>query len=235
MILSCEIITRNKFLLGRGSHPRDSIIIVLEGSFICETHNQKYTIGPNEMFFFKNNESFQRKIISPMRAIYIIFDALSFNSNEKMTPLYHSRLTENIRFLVNAITENNIKLTEHFINDILYCCTCSNKKADPLVLEVIQYIEENYKQNLSLDLLASIFNISKQWLILRFKKEMNITPISYLNNFRMKKAKELLLQQEMLINEVAFACGFETPYYFTNAFKKHFGISPGIWRKNMML
>ena len=103
------------------------------------------------------------------------------------------------------------------------------------MLEVVQYIEKHYNQNISLDQLALTFNLSKQWLILRFKKEMNITPITYLNNFRMKKAKELLLQQEMLISEVAFACGFETPYYFTNAFKKHFGISPGIWRKNMTL
>ena len=103
------------------------------------------------------------------------------------------------------------------------------------MLEVVQYIEKHYNQNISLDQLALTFNLSKQWLILRFKKEMSITPITYLNNFRMKKAKELLLQQEMLISEVAFACGFETPYYFTNAFKKHFGISPGIWRKNMTL
>ena len=235
MILSCEIINRSKFLLERGSHPQDSIIIVLEGSFFCETHNQKYIIGQKEMFFFKNNEPFQRKIISPMTAIYIIFDTLSFESNKKITTLYHTRMTESIHFLINAINKDNAKLTEHFINDILYCCTCSNIKNDLLVCEVMQYIEENYKQSISLDLLASTFNLSKQWLILRFKKEMNITPITYLNHFRMKKAKELLLQQEMLISEVAFACGFETPYYFTNAFKKHFGISPSIWRKNMTL
>ena len=235
MILSCEIINRSKFLLERGSHPQDSIIIVLEGSFICETHNQKYVVGQNELFFFKKNEPFKRQIISPMTAIYIIFDTLSFESNKKITTLYHTRMTESIHFLISAINNDNAKLTEHFINDILYCCTCGNIKNDLLVYEVMQYIEENYKQSISLDLLASTFNLSKQWLILRFKKEMNITPITYLNHFRMKKAKELLLQQEMLISEVAFACGFETPYYFTNAFKKHFGISPGIWRKNMML
>lgn len=235
MILSSEIITRSTFILERGSHPGDSIIIVLEGSFFCETHNQQYTIGQNEIFFFKSNDPFQRKIISPMTAIYIIFDTLPFDSNKKIAPFYDTRITESIHFLVNEINKDDVKLTEHFINDILYCCTCSNKKADPLVSEIVQYIEKHYNQNISLDQLALTFNLSKQWLILRFKKEMNITPITYLNNFRMKKAKELLLQRETLISEVAFACGFETPYYFTNAFKKHFGISPGIWRKNMML
>ena len=103
------------------------------------------------------------------------------------------------------------------------------------MLEVAQYIEEYYNQNISLDQLALTFNLSKQWLILRFKNEINITPITYLNNFRMKKVKELLLQQNILISEVAFACGYETPYYFTNVFKKYFGISPSVWRKNMRL
>jgi len=233
MILSCEIINRSKFRVENGFHPEDSIIIVLEGSFLCNTHNMEYTVHQNEMFFFKRHDTFERKILSPMTAICIVFDELPFNSNKKMAPLYPTRMTESIQFLVKALTEGDITLTEHFTADILYCCTCSNKKTDPFVEKVVQYIEEHYNQNISLDQLALTFNLSKQWLILRFKKEMNITPITYLNNFRMKKAKEFLLQQEMLISEVAFACGFETPYYFTNAFKKHFGISPGVWRKNM--
>ena len=235
MILSCEIITRNQFLLESGSHPRDSILIVLKGSFVCETHDQKYTVGQNEIFFFKSNDPFTRKIVSPIRAIYVIFDTLPLDLNQKLIPFYDTRTAEDIRFLIPAITENNVKQAEHFVRDIWYCCMRSHQKADPLVREIVQYIEKHYNQNVSLDQLAFTFHLSKQWLILRFKKEMHITPITYLNHFRIKKAKELLLQQEMLISEVAFACGFETPYYFTNAFKKHVGISPGIWRKNMML
>ena len=235
MVLSCDIITRNQFLLERGSHPRDSIIIVLEGSFFCKTHNQEYTVCQNEIFFFKSNDPFERKIHSPIRAVYIVFDALSLPSNNKITPLYLSRTTESIQFLTKAITENNAKLTEHFIDDLLYCFSCSVKKSDPLVRDTIQYIEENYSQNVSLDLLASTFNVSKQWLILRFKKEMNATPIMYLNHFRIKKAKELLLQQKMTVREVALGCGFETPNYFTNVFKKYCGISPVLWRKNMLI
>lgn len=235
MVLSCELITRNKFRVEKGCHPEDCIIIVLEGSFFCETHNKQYTVSQNEIFFFKNSDSFKRKILSPMRAICIVFDTLPFDSNKKIFPLYNTRATESIGFLVSAITENNAKLTEHFVNDILYCCLCNIKKVDTLVWEITRYIEENYNQNISLETLASTFNLSKQWLILRFKKEMNITPITYLNNFRMKKAKELLLHQETPIGEVAFACGFDTPYYFTNTFKKHFGISPTVWRRNMVL
>lgn len=235
MVLSCEIITRNKFRVETGSHPKDSIIIVLEGSFLCKTHNREETISQNEMFFFKGNDPFNRKILSQMTAIYLVFDTLPFDSNKKLTQLYDSRITESIRFLLNAITDGNDKRTEHYINDILYCCTHSTTKTDPLVSEMLQYMEGAYNQNISLDLLASAFHLSKQWLILRFKKEMNITPMMYLNHFRMKKAKELLLQSELRVGEVAFACGFETPYYFTNAFKKQFGISPSAWRKNMIL
>ena len=128
----------------------------------------EYTVHQNEVFFFKRHDTFERKILSPMTAICIVFNELPFHSNKKIAPLHYTRMTESIQFLVKAL------------------------------------------------------------------KEGGITPITYLNNFRMKKAKELLLQQEMRISEVAFACGFETPYYFTNTFKKHFGISSGAWRKNML-
>ena len=235
MVLSCEIITRSKFLLERGSHPSDAIIIVLEGSFFCETHDQAYTVGQNELFFFKSNEPFQRRVLSPMTAIYIVFDALPFPLSERIIPLYPTRTMENIQFLFQAISEDHRKQTDHFINDLLYCCSCHSQKTDPLVWEIVQYMKENYSQNISLERLASTFNMSKQWLIRRFKKDMHITPITYLNHLRIKKAKELLLQPEMTVKEVAFACGFETPYYFTNVFKKYSGSSPAQWRKRMLI
>ncbi len=235
MVLSCEIIQRNKFLLETGSHPKDSIIIVLDGNFHCETHNVSYTVGKNEIFLFKGGDSFHREIISPITAIYIVLDTENFVSNQKITPANHTRINEDIGFLVSAITEGDATAENHFVNDILYCCRNSEKESDTMIREVTRYIQENYHQSLSLDQLAQCFGISKQWLILRFKKEMNTTPITYLNHYRMKKAKELLLNQKMSIGEVAFACGFETPYYFSNTFKKMFGISPALWRKNMVL
>lgn len=235
MILSCEIITRDRFLLETGAHPKDSVIVVLKGGFCCQTHNETYKVCENEIFFFKSGDTFHREILSPITAIYIVLDTEKFVSNQKIIPSNHTRICEDISFLVSAITEGDRQAENHYVRDILYCCMCSPQKADPLVLEVTQYIETTYNKNISLETLASTFHLSKQWLILRFKKEMNITPMMYLNNFRLKKAKELLLNQEIPVGEVALACGFTTPYYFTNAFKKHFGVSPTQWRKNMIL
>ncbi len=235
MVLSCEIITRKEFLLESGFHPEDSLLIVLEGSFVCETHNREYTVCKNEIFFFKGNDAFRRKILSPLKAVYIIFNELPLDANRKLIPLYDTRAAESIQFLVDAIAGDNTRLVEHFVNDIFYCCMHGAKKADKTISEVIDFIKENYDKNITLDLLATTFNLSKQWLILRFKKETNTTPMMYLNGFRMKMAKEFLLQQKMTVGEVAFACGFETPYYFSNAFKKTFGVSPTVWRKNMIL
>jgi len=213
----------------------DSVIIVLDGSFCCETHSQTHVIGKNDIFFFKCGDTFHRKIISPITAIYIVLNSHDFVCNQKVTPSHHTRINEDIEFLVNAITEGDIQTENHFINDILYCQRNSIKEADPLIKEVIRYLQENYHHNLSLDHLAQQFGVSKQWLILRFKRETNATPIAYLNHLRMKKAKELLLNQQMRIGEIALACGFDTPYYFSNTFKKTYGISPTIWRKNMIL
>ena len=235
VILSYEIITRDKFLLENGSHAEDAMIIVLEGQFLCQTNGKQYTIRPNEIFFFKGGDRFQRKVLSPLNAIYIVLSPVFLSCNQKMHPLYPARAAENIQFLTHAIMDDNASLAEHYVQDLLYCCSSRKSESDPLILEVVDYMKENLTHNISLDQLASRFHISKQWLILRFKKELNTTPILYLNHLRMKTAKELLLQHNMTVGEVALASGFDNPYYFTNTFKKHFGMSPTAWRQTMVL
>jgi AraC-like DNA-binding protein len=64
------------------------------------------------------------------------------------------------------------------------------------------------------------------------KEITNCSPIEYLNRLRMRKAARLLMESpDLPVVEVAFLCGFESPQYFNYAFKKHFKLSPGRYRK----
>ncbi len=235
MILSCESIQRNQFLVEQGHHPKDSLLIVTNGSFLCETNNQKYEIEQNEIFFFKSTDIFKRKVTSPLTAIYVIFDDFPLASSQKLSYLNVTRVLENITYLKNAFAEENTYIIQHYIEDILLLSIQNKRSHDPIVYEITEYLKENLQNNLSLDALALKFNISKQWLILRFKKEMNTTPMQFLNYLRLQKAKELILNQQMNLSQIATACGFENQYYFSTAFKKAFKISPSQWRKNMVL
>ena len=63
-----------------------------------------------------------------------------------------------------------------------------------------------------------------------FKEETGCSIISYLNNLRMVRAKEMLLSSDIAIGEIAFMLGYSSVYYFSLAFKKKWGVSPSSFR-----
>ena len=89
------------------------------------------------------------------------------------------------------------------------------------------------------DLEKSIRAIPLHYDYLRklFKKEMGRSPLEYLTDLRMNRARELLLDgtRKLPIAEVAEACGFSDALYFSRVFKKRFGSSPTQFRQGVTL
>lgn len=98
---------------------------------------------------------------------------------------------------------------------------------------VIQYLEEHYFEDLSVNDLARIGKTNPKTLTRYFAKYRNVTPIKYLIDLRIKKAKILLLQTSLKIGEVALAIGFQDTLYFTTVFHKSTGITPSEYRKRV--
>ena len=100
------------------------------------------------------------------------------------------------------------------------------KNADPVVLKLLFYLNENYREEISLDSLSAKFFLSKVALCARFKKFMNCSIMQYLFQIRLSKAKELLSSTNKSIEEISFDCGFSSANYFSLVFKKEIGLSP---------
>ena len=149
------------------------------------------------------------------------------------------RTINTISYLKRAILEKDRFLINHFTNDILFAyksSSCSTRTCnDEIVFSCISFIEKNYQSSITLTSLANEFHISKQWLILRFKKSINKTPLEYLNGIRIHHGKNFLINSDCTINEIAEKCGFNNVYYFSNFFKKHTGMRPSDFRKSFRL
>lgn len=101
-----------------------------------------------------------------------------------------------------------------------------------LVTEVISYLKENYNKNVSLTEIANNLSVSIEHLSRVFKKETGFEYIKYLNMLRFKKAEELLKNDDNLsITEIAYKCGFNDSNYFSDKFKKYYGVSPLKYKK----
>ncbi len=98
------------------------------------------------------------------------------------------------------------------------------------IMPAIEYIDKNYSEDLSLDDLSKILNISKQHFCKIFKKATGSTPTDYLNYVRICNA-EALLKTDMSISEIAYAVGFSSLSYFNRVFKKNKFFSPQNYRR----
>ena len=107
----------------------------------------------------------------------------------------------------------------------------NQENTPPIVLKILEFLNENYAQPLTLDSIAEQFFISKSTLIYNFKKHTGCSPIDFLLNVRVTKAKQLLARTKMRIWEVAAACGFSSANYFGLIFKQKEQLSPAAYRK----
>ncbi len=96
---------------------------------------------------------------------------------------------------------------------------------------VLEYIDKNYQQPISLDDLSHIAGMSPQYFCRVFRDIVRKTPVEYINEFRLEKACELLQKKGHSVTEVAFLCGFNDSCYFTRCFKRYKGITPKRYEK----
>lgn len=100
-----------------------------------------------------------------------------------------------------------------------------------VIKKSIQYINENYHKDISLDDVAGYVFLSPVYFCRFFKDETQINFLTYLTDIRMKKAAEILKKREHKISEVSALVGYKNTKYFTRVFKKHYGIVPSEYLK----
>lgn len=96
---------------------------------------------------------------------------------------------------------------------------------------VRRYIDNHFKENLTLDQLSDIAHINKYYLVHAFRKEYNISPISYLITRRTQESRFLLTNTDYTLSQIAQILGFSSPSYFSQSFRRLEGMSPMEYRK----
>lgn len=104
---------------------------------------------------------------------------------------------------------------------------------DPVVKQVLEYIEENYTQKVTLSDLSEKLFFSDRYINQRFQKSLNTTVIEYLNRYRIQKALLLLQQGRLPISDIGRECGIGDYKYFNHVFKKYMGCSPMEYKRKI--
>lgn len=96
---------------------------------------------------------------------------------------------------------------------------------------MMQYIHKNYSEHITLADIAQTVSVSKSSALNIFNKYLRISPVSYLINYRLKRAAKLLASTDGSIYSIASNTGFENVGYFCRSFKEFFGVTPSEYRK----
>ncbi|MEK4040197.1 AraC family transcriptional regulator [Paenibacillus sp. FSL L8-0493] len=99
------------------------------------------------------------------------------------------------------------------------------------VLDIVNYVNQHYMEPLKLCEISRQFDISSSYLCRTFKESTGFSFIEYINNIRIKKARDLLVGSSFNVTEIAGMVGFDNTSHFGRTFKLIMGISPLCFRK----
>ena len=98
-------------------------------------------------------------------------------------------------------------------------------------LSTIQkYVSENLHRSITLDDLADSVHLSSSSLYKKMKEYADISPMEYVMKVRLHRAVELLKDDSVSVQDVAMTVGFNTHSFFSECFKREFGMTPRQWR-----
>ncbi|MBP5325136.1 MAG: AraC family transcriptional regulator [Pseudobutyrivibrio sp.] len=110
----------------------------------------------------------------------------------------------------------------------------SFSKAKAVAKEVMNYIHEHYKEDISLQDVAEVIGYSEVYFCKLFKQNFGKSFIVYLNEYRIEKAKKLLENPLINIKDICFESGYRDANYFTRVFKRQTGMTPSEYRNGVM-
>jgi AraC-like DNA-binding protein/mannose-6-phosphate isomerase-like protein (cupin superfamily) len=235
------------------SHDLTEFFFVIrgEGKFTVET--ETFVVQKNDLLIVAPNTKHREEssTINPLEYMVIGVKNLSFKIKQKETQQNYIKLDfSHQQILINGYYEtirDELKKIDSYTPiflasfvDILIIFlmrkfsiefyTNQHVKSNPIVSNTKLYIDNNFKTDINLDLLASEMNTSKFHLIRSFSKVYSQSPMQYVTEKRITEAKGLLTTTDMPISLISETVGFTSASYFTQVFKKHTGVNPAQWR-----
>ena len=169
--------------------------------FECDT-----TYSEPISFYVKNSE----KILK-------MFKDLEHNRNSKKTLTEIESIRDTYSILLNVV---------RFSSELYY-----PSKKQRIIENALEYISSHYSENLTNESLASLCGISSVYFRKLFSEIMKTSPMAYVNELRIEKAKEMLKSDHGTLSDLAKTLGYSSIYDFSRAFKKHTGACPSKYGK----
>ena len=201
-------------------------------------HKVLYRTSPHERYLIYATKDYLPAVILPHINEFIA------------TPIYTPPRTENVEPVEDLAhkmfyefqnpTEFSTSLIKCYLLELLVLFlnrstpmhpVCESNENDIVIANLLDYINLHYGNNITLELLSDICELSPNYLSRKFKMTVGMPLMEYLRTIRLQHAKSLLLETEQSIAQIAYQCGFNDSNYFSYIFKQSEHLSPLQYRK----
>lgn len=189
-------------------------------------------IGDDFIHWWEEDKYLPEQII----ASFVRFISSLTNTVKETNPelFKHIKQQQILQQVLNGITMDNLEAALHELFNRLIQTDQTNRSGYGLiVIKTLKLIAENYQTGMTREEIASKLHITPEYLSMLFYKEVGQSFTTYLKNYRINKAKELLANTQLKIYEVAEKVGYLDSKYFCRVFKEATGISAGEYQKSL--
>ncbi len=215
---------KERFDFDKETYDCSVLFINVSGSFQYRINSSAPAIvGPGEIVYCPPHCTFSRKVISPVELHMIKFSGLLPRGDY----MINSRIRDDLKAIASQKLSKDPEsdpIFAHYLRDIIYSLTLKYDSA--ATAPIIKFMNENYHRQIENSELCSIIHCSEVSLIAQVRALTGKTPQQYITEKRIENAKENLLSTDLSMKEIAVACGFEDPLYFSKVFKKQTGMPP---------
>lgn len=241
-----------------GPRVRDNyhLHVIISGKGTLETEGREYHLHTNQVFLLKPGKEvyYRADDEDPWRYCWISFNGRIAQRYMDMAGFVDHvsaldctvdsqvflGLTRQILDCSEIMVYNDLRrlgLTLEFISSLMEACMKSKghmlRHSDFSPEVYVQYaldlVHDNYDK-VRVDDMARYIGINRSYLTYIFKKKTGMSPQQYLMQFKLKKARDLLMDTDLPIQDIAAQVGYDNPLTFSKIFKSYFGESPRTYR-----
>lgn len=162
------------------------------------------------------------------------------DDNTDIINFFYEKLRDNIKDIFNLEIKMINYVTYNSLSELLNFNTFSKNdqqnntfsKDNEFTNIIFNYVEENYSKNITLEAVSKQVFMSPTYFSAYFKKVTNQKFIDYLTDLRLKKACELLKNNNLSVTNICQQVGYSHLGHFYDIFKKHYGMTPVEYRKS---
>ncbi len=239
---------------GPAVRPHYLIHYVLSGEGYYYIGDKQYHIGPGQGFLIEPDvlTFYQSHAANPWEYIWIGFSGemaadvlLKIGLSAEFPVFTHEdrkELKELIDNMMACKTMNAAdELSRNGLMYLFFSCLARGRgpahkhdsHSNLYISKAVEYIKNNYHTTVRISDIAGYVCLNRSYLYTLFVRHLSMTPMEYLNTFRLTKACELLTLTDYPVGSIAISCGYNDPMAFSKTFRRKYGKTPSQYRREM--